>query len=479
MRSLVWFRSDLRTADNTALYRACRLGTGNTADAGVVGVFVISPAEWRAHDYAPAKVDLILRTLGELSRSLAALNVPLLIRTAPSAADVPRTVLGVALEYSCAALWYNKEYEVNEAKRDGAVTAAFAREGLRVFACTDQSLIEPGEVQTGEGRPYTVFTPFKKACIKHLCQNAMVPLPGPRKMAGMPARSDEVPVSVAGWSSHVPSLRWPAGERAALARLESFVGTHAAGYKQNRDFPSLPATSELSPHLTVGSISPRQCIAAALAANKGSYDTGNDGLVCWISEVLWREFYIHVMHAFPKVCKHRAFVAWTERVRWVGTDTHFEAWKRGRTGVPIVDAGMRQLAAEGWMHNRVRMITAMYLSKNLLIDWRKGERWFMQNLVDGFLASNNGGWQWSASTGTDAAPYFRIFNPVTQSERFDAIGAYIRRYVPELAGVEGDAIHDLSRLPPLARTKVDYPEMLVDLSTSRQRAIDAFASAKP
>ncbi len=479
MRSLVWFRSDLRTVDNTALHRACKLGNGDTADSGVVGLFVVSPEEWKTHDYAPAKVDLILRTLRELSRSLAALNIPLLIRNAAAAAHVPRIVLNAAREHSCGTLWFNKEYEVNEAARDAAVTRAFAREGLKAFACTDQSLIEPGEVRTGEGRPYTVFTPFKRACIKHLSENAVLPLPAPKKSAATTIPAEEVPTSVPGWSSTIPSARWPAGEKAARTRLASFAHTHAAAYKQNRDFPSLTATSELSPHLTVGSISPRQCIAAALAANAGSYDSGNDGLVCWISEVLWREFYIHVMHAFPKVCKHRAFVAWTERVQWLNDDTHLEAWKQGRTGVPIVDAGMRQLVSEGWMHNRVRMVTAMYLSKNLLIDWRKGEEWFMKNLVDGFLSSNNGGWQWSASTGTDAAPYFRIFNPVTQSERFDADGVYIRRYVPELASVHGDAIHDPGRLPPLARTKVDYPDMLVDLSTSRQRAIDAFASAKP
>lgn len=479
MRSLVWFRSDLRTVDNTALYRASKVAAGDSKDAGVIGLFIISPEEWRSHDYAPAKVDLILRTLRGLSRSLAALNIPLLVRTTASAAEVPKTVLDVARQNSCGALWFNKEYEVNEARRDAAVAGGLVREGLKAFACTDQSLIEPGEVRTGEDRPYTVFTPFKKACIKHLGHTPPLALPAPSKCAAMTVKPDDVPTAVKGWSTTVPATRWPAGERTAIAQLDRFVGTLATAYKLHRDFPSLPATSELSPHLTVGSVSPRQCIAAALAANNGSYDSGNDGLACWISEVLWREFYIHVMHAFPKVCKHRSFVGWTERVRWLNTEGHFEAWKQGRTGVPIVDAGMRQLVAEGWMHNRVRMITAMYLSKNLLIDWRTGERWFMRNLVDGFLASNNGGWQWSASTGTDAAPYFRIFNPVTQSERFDANGAYIRRHVPELAAVEGDAVHDPSRLPPLVRAKIDYPDMLVDLSSSRQRAIDAFASAKP
>jgi deoxyribodipyrimidine photo-lyase len=201
--------------------------------------------------------------------------------------------------------------------------------------------------------------------------------------------------------------------------------------------------------------------------------------VHWISEVLWREFYVNVMVGFPRVCMHRAFQLNTEAIVWNDEPNLLEAWKHGRTGVPIVDAGMRQLLRDGWMHNRVRMVVAMYFTKDYFLNWRLGEKWFMQNLIDGFLASNNGGWQWSASTGTDAAPYFRIFNTYNQSEKFDPDGAYIREFVPELRGVEGPAIHDPERLPGLLRSRLDYPKPLVDRVKAREKAIDAFRKLRP
>ncbi len=230
----------------------------------------------------------------------------------------------------------------------------------------------------------------------------------------------------------------------------------------------------LSPYLTAGVLSVRQCAAAAIEANDGQLDGGHEGIVQWIDELVWREFYKHILVGFPRVSMHRAFKLETERLVWTDNDSQFEAWCHGQTGVPIVDAAMRQLTTTGWMHNRLRMITAMYLSKNLFIDWRRGERFFMQHLIDGDLAANNGGWQWAASTGTDAAPYFRIFNPVSQSKRFDPEGAFIRQFVPELADLDDSEIHDPSCLPSLVRSRLDYPEPLVDLSVSRKKAIDAF-----
>jgi deoxyribodipyrimidine photo-lyase len=262
-----------------------------------------------------------------------------------------------------------------------------------------------------------------------------------------------------------------------LKRLRAFISGHIRSYKTGRDFPARDETSTLSPYLAVGAISPRTCIAAAMEANDGArspLETGNEHVLCWISELCWREFFVHVLVGFPRVCMGRAFQPLTERVKWNVNPTHLEAWKQGRTGVPIVDAGMRQLLRTGWMHNRVRMITAMFLSKNLFLEWREGERHFMRSLVDGFFASNNGGWQWSASTGTDAAPYFRIFNPTSQGQKFDPDGAYVRTFVPELAGVKGADVHDLASMPPLARARIDYPEPIVDLSASRARAIEVF-----
>lgn len=481
-RSLIWFRSDLRVRDNTALFNACRRA-GGRAGAGVVGVFLLSPGEWRSHDYAPVRVGLILRSLAELSASLAELNIPLVIETAPDAARIPAILTALAKKHQCPEIHFNKEHELNESRRDEAVIAAFQKSGLQSFAHTDQVCFEPGTIRTGEGRFFTIYSPFKRACFKQWDAIGGTPaLAAPSPQAEIPITSSPVPRSIDGWKSNVPPERWPAGESAALKRLKSFSRQSIIDYKDRRDIPGIDGTSQLSPYLTVGCISHRQCIEAAIEANlaanpklKGNpLENGSAGPVHWISEVLWREFYIHVMVGFPRICMHRAFQPATEAIRWDDNPKRFEAWKAGRTGVPIVDAGMRQLLRDGWMHNRVRMIVAMYFTKDLFLDWRTGEKWFMQNLVDGFLASNNGGWQWSASTGTDAAPYFRIFNTYSQSEKFDPDGKYIREFVPELRDVQGEAIHDPGRLPGLLRTRLDYPEPLVDRVKARDRAIEAF-----
>jgi deoxyribodipyrimidine photo-lyase len=497
MRTLVWFRTDLRTHDNLALHHA-RAAVRDTASAregdapgGMVALFVISPGEWRDHDYAPAKVDLMLRTLGELSRDLAALNIPLLIARAASIADVPALVAKAAADNACGAVFFNREYEVNEAARDARTMRECASLGIKCYGYHDQVYAPPGEVRTagGSGGYFTVYTPFKKASYARMLKEGIpgcVPVPKP--LSAMVRAPDPVPTSVEGFESRVPASRWPAGEAHARTRLATFARERIVPYKAERDFPGKPGTSELSPYLAIGAISCRQCLSAAVDANRefmgaraasqSPLDSGSEGIAHWISELLWREFYIHIMVGFPRVCKNRAFQPSTEAVRWNDNPIHFEAWTQGRTGVPIVDAGMRQLLRDGWVHNRVRMVVAMYLTKNLFLDWRLGESWFMRNLVDGFLASNNGGWQWSASTGTDAAPYFRIFNPVSQSEKFDPKGEYIREFVPELSQLEGDAIHQPWTLPSLLRSRLEYPQPLVDLSVTRERAIAAFQAIK-
>jgi deoxyribodipyrimidine photo-lyase len=262
-----------------------------------------------------------------------------------------------------------------------------------------------------------------------------------------------------------------------MKRLSGFCERRLRAYKEQRDTPSIDATSMLSPYLNAGVVSPRQCIVMARDANGGRYDDrapGHAGGAHWISEVIWREFYQHVLVGFPRVCMHRAFRPATERLVWEQNPEHLQRWKEGRTGVPIVDAAMRQMNTMGWMHNRLRMVAAMYFTKDLFLDWRLGERYFMQTLVDGDLGSNNGGWQWSASTGTDAAPYFRIFNPASQSKRCDPDGEFIRRWVPELRDVEGEAIHEPGALPGLLRQRVEYPEPLVDHDVARERVLRAF-----
>ena len=255
-----------------------------------------------------------------------------------------------------------------------------------------------------------------------------------------------------------------------LARFLRFRGRH---YNAQRDLPKVRGTSELSPYLALGMISHRQCLQAVMSENGGHLADGDIGLTTWVNELVWREFYQHVAVGFPQVCRYQPFQEHTKQLAWRDDDEGFQAWCEGRTGYPIVDAAMRQLVTTGWMHNRLRMITAMFLSKHLLIDWRRGEGFFMRHLVDGEFCANNGGWQWAASTGTDAAPYFRIFNPTTQSTRFDAEGEFIAHWLPELAKLPAKARHapqqDLL-------TDVDYPAPIVDHKAARQRALEAFKS---
>ena len=266
---------------------------------------------------------------------------------------------------------------------------------------------------------------------------------------------------------------WDPSEDTAHEQLKEFLDKDGLQYHEQRDLPELDATSRLSFYLALGVLSPRQCIYTAWQRNGCLLSGGENGLDSWINELVWREFYRHLIVAYPELCKHRAFRSDYENVPWRDNDSDFERWCKGETGYPIVDAAMKQLVDQGWMHNRLRMVTAMFLTKHLLIDWHKGEKFFSQHLVDADLASNNGGWQWSASTGADGAPYFRIFNPVTQSERFDEQGHFIARYLPELNGLSPKARH----FPDdKARKACGYPEAIVDHKAARQRALDTFKS---
>ncbi len=293
----------------------------------------------------------------------------------------------------------------------------------------------------------------------------------PRRATPLAIDSDPLPAPPSLDNDPVDKRLWPAGEEAASDNLERFLRFRGRHYKQQRDFPNVRGTSELSPYLALGMISYRQCLQAVMSENSGHLADGDAGLTSWVNELIWREFYQHVAVGFPQVCRHQPFQEHTKQLRWRDDDKGFQAWCEGRTGYPIVDAAMRQLVTTGWMHNRLRMVTAMFLSKHLLIDWQRGEAFFMRHLIDGEFCANNGGWQWAASTGTDAAPYFRIFNPTTQSTRFDPEGEFIAHWLPELKSLPKKARH----APPQDMLNpTDYPAPIVDHKAARQRALDAF-----
>ena len=468
-RALVWFRRDLRVRDNTALHHAAR----GSRD-GVVGLYLITPEAWKVHDEAPAKVDFWLRNVASLSRTLGELGIPLRVVKVARGEDVTEVVLREARGCGCDALYFNREYEIDELRRDARTAARFERESLKVEGFDDRVAMAPGAVLTGSGTPYTVFTPFRARWYEGLKKKGWAVLAAPSRQPATGVEATAVPGRVEGFASPLDPALWPEGEDHAHARLRAFVKKSLRDYKTLRDRPDLDGTSALSPYLAAGVLSPRQCLAAAARANEGDIDAGNEGVVTWVSELAWRDFYQHVMVAFPRVCMYRAFQPETEAVAWRDAPEDFARWCEGRTGYPLVDAAMRQLRALGWMHNRLRMVTAMFLTKDLLIDWRRGERFFMQHLVDGDLGANNGGWQWAASTGTDAQPWFRVFNPLSQSKRYDPDGRFIHHMVPELKNVPAKALHAIEKVGDAKLRALGYVPRVVDHATARVRAIEAF-----
>lgn len=468
--SLVWFRSDLRIADHPALHHACKGGQ-------VIGVYLLFSGQWKKQHDSNNKLCFWMQNLKALQQELKALNIPLIVLEANSFSRAPDILQRLAKSLECSHLWFNDEYGVYEQDRDNKVEQLFNSQGLNCQRLIQQTLFRPGSIRNRQGEYFKVFTPFKKALYQQIKLNELCPLPVPEQQQPLKKKlPDSVPFqNLFSATATDPNKLWPAGEEAANKRLNSFIEQRAEHYKRDRDFPILDGTSTLSPWLTAGTVSIRQCFYQALLANSDELDTGSEGLVCWMSELIWREFYKHILVGFPRVSKNRAFKPETERLPWEKNKDHLIAWQQGRTGFPIVDAAMRQLVNTGWMHNRLRMVTAMFLSKNLMLDWRLGEQFFMEHLVDGDLAANNGGWQWSSSTGTDAAPYFRMFNPTSQSRKFDPEGEFIRKWFPGLGQLDNKAIHE----PHIGVHKsLDYPSPVVDHPESRQKVLAAFQSLK-
>ncbi|WKN21068.1 cryptochrome/photolyase family protein [Azotobacter vinelandii] len=465
MRQLIWLRSDLRVRDNRALGAA--MGAGP-----ILALYLLSPAQWRTHDDAPCKVDFRLRNLAELSHGLASLGVPLLIRRVDTWDEAPALLTRLCHEQNIVRVHVNDEYGVHESRRDAAVERALQAQGVGLQRHLDQLLFAPDSLRTRSGGSFRLFAQFRRAC--HWRLAVSLPAVGGLPMAQPPLNvvGNAVPAALEGFATPPESLRrlWPAGEIAAQRRLHEFVENRLAAYAEARDFPAEPGTSRLSPYLAAGVLSPRQCLHAVLRT--GGFDRPEAS--AWFDELLWREFYKHILAGHPRVSMGRALRTETEALPWRDAPQELAAWQQGRTGFPLIDAAMRQLLATGWMHNRLRMVVAMFLSKNLLIDWRHGERWFMHHLIDGDLAANNGGWQWCASTGTDAVPYFRLFNPLAQSRRFDPEGRFIRQWLPELASLDNRDIH----APAGALRPAGYPPPIVDLPSSRERALAAFKALR-
>ncbi len=461
MRVIHWFRNDLRLRDNTALRTAAEC-----ADE-LLPVFILDPDLLRQHE-STARRSYLTCCLTSLAEDLVDAGCPLLVLEGS-----PSTVLAHLVRQTGADLvTFNRDYSPYATRRDSAVAAAVGRAGGRVESCKDRVIFESREVVTRAGAPFRVFTPYRSAWVAKWSQSPTAPSGVPK----LPRRlaTPGVVEATRSLSSEQPgAFAVAAGESAAIARLEEFVGAALAQYGEKRDLPALDGTSKLSPALRFGTISVRTCVARVLDRRRSSQRFAA-GAAKWLDELIWRDFYQALLAEHPYVL-NRAFRPEFREIAWNDAPEGFQAWCEGRTGYPIVDAAMRQLVRTGWMHNRARMIVASFLVKDLLIDWRKGEGFFLKHLIDGDPAANNGGWQWAASTGTDAQPYFRIFNPVTQGKRYDANGDYVMQYVAELEGTPRRFIHSPweASNPPSG-----YPSPIVDHAERRLAAIARFAAAR-
>ena len=470
MEALVWFRSDLRLEDNPALRNAFE------NSEKVHAIFIFSKKQLEKHNEANVKIDFLIKNLIQLEKKLTALNVPLTIIKSDGF-DSDDSLIGEFIDKkNIDKVFWNNQFGEYETIRDRLVINYLDSKNINVNIFNDQIVYEPGFLKTGQGLPYSVFTPFKRKWIDNFEMDFLDIEYQYQSRKNLNYFSNLKDFDFNFETTHQVNMNlWPAGEDEAEARLLKFLDNKAIKYSKNRNDPIVDGTSRISPYLASGIISSKKCILEALKINNFEFSSGHIGVTKWIDEIVWREFYKNIMFSFPKVSRGQPFQDYSKKIEWRYSEKEFTAWKDGMTGFPIVDAAMRQLHHEGWMHNRLRMVVAMFFTKNMLHDWRLGEAYFMQNLIDGDFASNNGGWQWSSSTGTDAAPYFRIFNPITQSTNFDKEGLFIKKYVPELKDLDKSIIHN----PPKEHRKYcNYPEPILDLKESRLRAIEAFKIAK-
>jgi deoxyribodipyrimidine photo-lyase len=484
--ALVWLRRDLRTHDHAALYQALR------AARRVYCVFVFDRDILDPLPRADRRVEFIRDSLAEVDANLRAMALAhghsgagLVVRTGWPRDEIP----ALARHLGVQAVFASHDDEPAALARDSEVRGHLANAGVALHTCKDHVIFERSEVLSAAGTPYGVFTPYKNAWLKALTPfhlkaypvekhaAALAPLPA-GVTAGVPSLAE-----IGFEKTNLHSLKLPSGESGGQALLQDFLDEgRIDSYHEARDFPAVKGPSYLSMHLRFGTLSIRSLAREAYQRMQG----GSRGAEVWLSELIWRDFYHQVLHHHPRVVSH-SFKPEYDRIHWESgknAESLFKAWCEGRTGYPLVDAAMHQINQTGYMHNRLRMVVASFLTKDLGLDWRRGEAYFALHLNDFDLAANNGGWQWASSSGCDAQPYFRIFNPVSQSEKFDAQGKFIRRYLPQLAGLSDAAIHAPWAAKPLELAAAgvelgrNYPKPIVDHALARERTLQRYAVVK-
>ncbi len=457
-RAIVYMRRALRVHDNTALWFAQKEAEE------VIPIMCLSPDKRYEKDTPRRR--FVTASMWDLEKSLRRLGSSLTVRRGDPTIEIPQA----AVDYEADAVFAVRGCDPATAKRDQRIDVALKKAARSWIALDDRVLIPPAKITTGKGEPYRVFTPYYRTWLER--QELITPeLPG--------IRSLHTPSIGEGLAHHIEQPSETGGESAALRRWRDFLKSGINSYKRSRDLPAIDGTSILSPHLALGTLSIRKVYWDIQESKKSADPSSRENIDAFLREIVWREFYYQIIASFPHAA-HGAFNEAADDIAWSTNRKIFDAWCGGETGYPFVDAGMRQLAKEGWIHNRVRMLVASFLTKDLHINWQWGEKYFMENLVDADVASNNGGWQWVAGTGTDASPWFRVFNPTTQAKKFDPKGDYVRRYIPQLKEIPGMSIHEPWRLSETEQLQAgfllgrDYPQRIVDHSIQRLEALEMY-----
>lgn len=480
MSNILWIRRDLRIHDNPALVAAVENGVS-------IAVFISTPQQWQQHHLAPIKADFIYRHLKQLESQLAEFGISLLHLKASDFDDQARQLIELYEQLDAKCVYANSEPEVDEQTRDQQMISNGVN--LQISSC--DVMLPLGSVLNKQGEMFKVFTPFKNAWLKEVQVKGIICSPAPivpaklqqtqlqqtqRPQSQLPddLKASRISADYDFDFPRVDSSRWPLSQDVLGNVIPNFLTNKVNDYTRLRDIPSVKGTSGLSPYLAIGAVSPRW-LAIQLIQQQPDllFDTQLPAF-SWLNELIWRDFYKHLMFHHPKLVKGANFQQKYNGLDWYQDHPSFKAWCEGKTGYPLVDAAMRQLVETGWMHNRLRMVVASFLTKHLLIDWRWGERFFMSHLIDGDFSANNGGWQWASSTGCDAQPYFRIFNPITQSEKFNPKGIFIRKYIPELQNIPDKHVHFPHDF--IAKNGIDseYWQPIVEHKQARLRALAFF-----
>lgn len=474
--NIIWFRTDIRLDDNPALEAAIKDSLAN--NRAVKALFISTPEQWKKHDRAAIQVDFLERHVQLVADKLTAHGIEFELAHCKDFSEQVELIVELCQRDNVVGLYANAELEINEVKRDERVRDQLL--GTEFFTFEADVVASKGEVRNKQGEMYKVFTPFKREWLSVVINQGFTLADSKRALIEYQssdlANGDLKSPDIVFEADKLDSSAWPLVTELRTELVPDFY-QKIARYGEDRDIPSINGTSKLSPYLAIGAVSPKRLVFQLMHNVPNILDNQNVAEFAWLNQIIWRDFYRHLLFHFPELCKHNNFNDKYDRLDWPNNPFLFKAWKEGKTGYPIVDAAMRQLIQTGWMHNRLRMIVASFLTKHLLVDWRLGEAFFAQHLIDYDLANNNGGWQWAAGTGCDAQPYFRIFNPITQSQKFDPEGTFIRSYLPELKNFSNKDIHFPHKVLKAEKSNVYWPA-IVEHKTARENALDFYKSSE-